>query len=605
MYKSYKNIAFCDTPNLYSKLTETNFPIGSGNLPLHFQRNETIFPQNRSISLTRRKVRTMPSTTESKHRLVFLTVNSSFSHSSLALPLLHSASQDLPQWEWLRYDMTLKENPISAIQNIFSMKCDLLVTDLYLFNRRVALDLLQRYHALAPSCRIAAGGPECLGDGASELLRQYPWLDHVFRGEGELLFREYLEHFDDPIRPETKISPAEGNAVFREWDTSATPAEDPFFITDKPFAQIETSRGCPMKCFYCTSGGTLPRYRSLEQVREELQLLKSKGVKELRLLDRTFNLPQDRGAALLKMFRVEFPEMKFHLELHPQFLNGTLREELKQALPGQLHVEVGIQCLDQKVQNLSGRRSSTPEVLDGLKFLCSLTAFETHADLLSGLPGQTWDHILSDASALMEVGVSEIQLEVLKALPGTPLREIAPEYGLRYSAETPYDIMMTNTISLDEMQFARDLSRLLDMTYNHKYLHSVLLLMRENLPSVVPDLLAFFHRSGGDSSVLWDLKKRFLFLLDFCREHQLETVFPELSYQWLLAGFLPEQGADLCSRKSSGIPADAELCAGTTKCLGAKETRYCTLAMTDKIYHLAYNRSCSLNAPAGIWITKR
>ena len=137
--------------------------------------------------------------------------------------------------------------------------------------------------------------------------------------EGEMIFRDYLENFDAPSQPPGRIVPENGNAVYEQWSSSPYPVTDHFFVCDKPFVQIETSRGCPMGCFYCTSGGTRTRYRSLEQVREELQLLCFKGIKEIRVLDRTFNLPQERGAALLRMFREEFPQMRFHLELHPQF----------------------------------------------------------------------------------------------------------------------------------------------------------------------------------------------------------------------------------------------------------------------------------------------
>ena len=42
-----------------------------------------------------------------------------------------------------------------------------------------------------------AGGPEALGEGAEELSQQYPWLDCVFRGEGEEIFREYLLNFEN------------------------------------------------------------------------------------------------------------------------------------------------------------------------------------------------------------------------------------------------------------------------------------------------------------------------------------------------------------------------------------------------------------------------
>ena len=539
-----------------------------------------------------------------KHRLLFLTVNCSYSHSSLALPLLHSACADLTDWEWNRYDMTIGEDVMTAVRDIASRQCDLIVTDLYLFNRQVAMDVLQRYHALDHRCRFAVGGPECLGDGAVTLLHEYPWLDCVFRGEGEEIFRDYLVHFDE-LPSEGRIVPSDGNASYTGWISAPFPVNDPFFCFDKPFVQVETSRGCPMGCFYCTSGGTKPRYRSLEQIRAELGLLAAKGVKEIRILDRTFNLPQERGAGLLRLFREEFPAMHFHLELHPQYMDAVLRNELQQALPGQLHIETGIQCLDPEVQRLTGRRSETEKVLDGLSFLCNLTAFETHADLLSGLPGQKWSHILSDTATLMALNVAEIQLEVLKVLPGTPLREIAADHGICYSAATPYDVMQTDTMGLDEMQKARDLSRLLDMTYNHKELHPVVFSMQRECVDFVSKLLDHFYTNGGSSNVLWDLKKRFLFLHSFCVIHNLEYSLHILALHWLFAGFPPEQGADTFSVKTDSVPEEAEIYMGTAECLGERETRYWRFEMPEKIYYLAYNRKYSFNRPACVrMITK-
>lgn len=543
----------------------------------------------------------MKNPTAVKHRLVFLTVNSSFSHSSLALPLLHNICRDLSDWEWYRYDMTNDSDIMTAVREIYDLGGDLLVSDLYLFNRRMALEVLYRCHILAPECRIAVGGPECLGSGADELLRTNPWIDCVFRGEGEKIFRNYLELFDT-CSCIPRIIPPDGNAVFQEWDRSPYPVTDPFFVTGKPFVQIETSRGCPMKCCYCTSGGTLTRYRSTEQVREELQLLFSKGVREIRVLDRTFNLPQERGAELLRIFREEFPDIRFHLELHPQFLNIALREELQKALPGQLHIEVGIQCLNREVQRLAFRNSNTDAVLDGLDFLCSQSAFETHADLLAGMPGQRWEHIIADSATLMEYRTAEIQLEILKVLPGTPLVEIAVEHDIRYSQDPPYDVMMSSTMSLEDIQHARDLSRLLDMTYNHRHLHFPMLAMSMECPEFIPRLLEFFHSSGGNASVVWNLKKRFLFLLDFCRICDLKLGIQELSYHWLLAGLPPRQGADICSIPVASPTSGAALHSGTADCIGARETNFFMLTIADKRYYLAYNRAYALNLPAAVWV---
>ena len=538
-----------------------------------------------------------------KRKLVFLTVNSSYSHSSLALPLLHSACRDLPQWEWHRCDVTLKEDVMTAVRRIAAAECDLLAVTLYLFNRQRALEILQRFHALAPQCRIAVGGPECLGEGAEALLRECPWLDCVIRGEGEELFCRYLKEFDNVSSGGAKILPEKGNGVFADWENSDFPVNDPFFVTDKPFVQMETSRGCPMRCFYCTSGHTTVRYRSLEAVREELSLLFSRGVREVRLLDRTFNFPLERGRKLLQIFREEFPGMRFHLELHPQLMDEPLKEELRKALPGQLHIEAGVQCLDNGIQHQIGRNSDTSAVLAGIKFLTSVPAFETHADLLAGLPGQKLSHIFADAASLMALNAAEIQLEVLKVLPGTPLREIAPRHGITYTPCTPYDVMKSDTITLEEMQQVRDLSRLLDMTYNHSALHSVIFAVNKELPEFLPDFLDFFRRKGGSSAAVWDLKKRFLFVSDYCSSRHLEGARRELALQWLLAGFPQGQGADIFSVRCGTPPPEARLLSASDECLKAVETRCWMLDMGDKRkFYIAYNRNIALHLPAAYWL---
>ena len=57
----------------------------------------------------------MSGTTARRYRLVFLTVNSSYSHSSLALPLLHAACRDLVAWEWFRCDTTVAGKCVDCV----------------------------------------------------------------------------------------------------------------------------------------------------------------------------------------------------------------------------------------------------------------------------------------------------------------------------------------------------------------------------------------------------------------------------------------------------------------------------------------------------------
>ena len=128
-----------------------------------------------------------------KH-LVFLTLNCSFSHSGMVLPMLHAACADLQDWSWHRVETTTDDDPGTIAAQAAAFEPDLVCATCYLFNRREVLDVLGRIHALVPECRIVVGGPEALGEGAELLLKQNSFIYAVFRGEGEVEFRHFLEN---------------------------------------------------------------------------------------------------------------------------------------------------------------------------------------------------------------------------------------------------------------------------------------------------------------------------------------------------------------------------------------------------------------------------
>ena len=534
-------------------------------------------------------------------RLVFLTVNSSYSHSGMVMALLHQASGHIPCWEWKKWEITKEEESLEAILSPGLFPCDLLCATLYLFNREKTLDLLRRVHALYPQTHIAVGGPECAsGQSAGELLERYPFISSVFTGEGEELFPGFLANFEN-CKEWRKIYPESGEKVpYRAWESSPFPVEDPFFRTDRPFVQIETSRGCPMGCSYCTSSGVQTRYRSLTSVEKELTLLKEKGVTEIRVLDRTFNFPRERGESLLRLFYRFTPEMKFHLEIHPQFLDDSLKKCLAEAPEGGLHIEAGMQSFSPEVQHAMGRNCDLEQTLENLRFLCSCKNFETHVDLLGGLPAQDFESLCRDIIVLMQCAPAEIQLEVLKILPGTKILYDLEKYSIVYSHNPPYDVMKTSSMDVLQILQVKILSRLLDLFYNHASLHPVMLCASGEDPQIFLRLAEPFLRKKINTDSLMNLKRRFLFLDGFFSENGAGVkVKTQLCFQWLLAGYPVNEGpAKDQTQILPSLPEEYTILSGEKESLLQKESKYYLLPRKEEPdWILIYNRKYRFNGP--------
>ena len=133
------------------------------------------------------------------------------------------------------------------------------------------------------------------------------------------------------------------------------PEKSRFFNWSKPFVQLETTRGCFNTCAFCVSGGEKPvRTLSLEATRKRLDVIHQHGIKNVRVLDRTFNYNNKRAKELLNLFR-EYPDICFHLEIHPALLSDELKQELATLPKGLLHLEAGIQSLRENVLEQSRR----------------------------------------------------------------------------------------------------------------------------------------------------------------------------------------------------------------------------------------------------------
>ena len=505
-------------------------------------------------------------------KILWIDLNSSYAHSSLALPALHAQVKGHAGYEWETVAATINENIGMVVNEICQHQPDILAATCWLFNHDPLMHILSRVKALLPQSCLILGGPEFLGDNES-FLRCQPFVDCVFRGEGEEEFPHWLECWNRPEEWKSikGLCYIDANGQYQDnslatvaaFDKLVPPEESPFFNWSKPFVQLETTRGCFNTCAFCVSGGEKPvRTLSIETIQERLQTIHAHGIKDVRVLDRTFNFNPRRAKELLQLFLTFYPHIRFHLEIHPALLSEELKTELQQLPEGLLHLEAGIQSLREPVLEKCRRLGKLDDALNGLQFLCSLKNMETHADLIAGLPLYRLEEIFEDIRTLAEYHAGEIQLESLKLLPGTEMRRRAEEMGIRYSPLPPYKVLQTPAISTSELQTARRLSRLLDAFYNTPAWQGLTRELIINEPMFLHHFLDYLT----DSNLIdqpTSLEKRGLVLYEYCKKH-----FPayqlKASIAWIEAGMsLKKQPAESVRTKHQVPPTHWEVVQGT------------------------------------------
>ena len=523
-------------------------------------------------------------------KILWIDLNSSYAHSSLALPALHAQIMTAPSIEWEIVSATINENTGMIVDEIYRHRPDILAATTWLFNHEQLMHVASRVKALLPEACLVLGGPEFLGDN-EEFLRKNPFVDCVFRGEGEEVFPQWLTCWNHPeqwhIVPGlcylTPNKEYKDNGIARVLNFAGLvpPEQSRFFNWSKPFVQLETTRGCFNTCAFCVSGGEKPvRTLSIESIRERLQLIHAHGIKNVRVLDRTFNYNPRRAKELLRLFLEFHPDIRFHLEIHPALLSEELKEELSLLPKGLLHLEAGIQSLREPVLEKSRRMGKLSDALDGLRFLCALPNMETHADLIAGLPLYHLHEIFEDVRTLAGYAAGEIQLESLKLLPGTEMRRRAEELGIKYSPLPPYEVLQTHEISVSELQTARQLSRLLDGFYNTPAWQTLTRELILNDKQFLHRFLAYLTKANLIDQPM-SLEKRGLILYEFCKQN-----YPEYQIQatiaWIEAGMsLKKLPAEKVWTKRQIPPATWNIIYGEYK----ESLRLCFLPADEKGEH--------------------
>jgi radical SAM superfamily enzyme YgiQ (UPF0313 family) len=428
--------------------------------------------------------------------IVLAAINAKWIHPSLALRLIKANLGDLEE-NCSILEFALRQPLHEKTGPLLDARPRVLGLSVSIWNHRATLELLKDLHEKwRCACRgaekpvVVLGGPEVSYLPCEAEIFRYA--NYAVRGEGEEIFRDLCTRIlcrrdlpdptDLPDLGFYRVNSGDGNEFFVNHSFFKVDVHNirlPYRLySDEDLrcklVYVEASRGCPFGCEFCLSAAG---DNSLRQVREfpldpfleEIDGLIRRGGRTFKFLDRTFNLNIQRALAIMEFFLEQIeaaPSLCVHFEMIPDNFPRELRDCLRRFPAGSLRLELGIQTFNLETAALIRRAGDPGSELEILGFLGKETKAIVHADLIAALPGEGLASFGEGFDRLRAAGPAEIQLGILKLLPGAPIARHTAAQGIRYSAEPPYEALETAALPAADLDRLKNFARFWELIMN-------------------------------------------------------------------------------------------------------------------------------------------
>lgn len=449
-------------------------------------------------------------------KILLTTLHAKYSHASLALPCLASSCRGIPGVEISIREWTVNEPREQILRMIMAEQADMVAFSCYIWNIEQTLQIVSDIKKIKPQLQVVLGGPEA-SFGIFELMHANPAIDFVIKGEGEEIFRQLLETFaEEDNFPSSGHNLSEiCNLFFRDGeeivcgphtnhqidvDTIPSPFETGLVDLTKPLIYYETSRGCPFSCAFCLSSmeGSVRSF-VLERIKQDLLFLMSHNVSQIKLVDRTFNYDAKRAGLIWEFILEHNSCSHFHFEIAADLLTNENLLILAKVPENNFRFEIGIQSASESTLAQVGRKADLERIYNNVRRLRAETKVELHLDLVAGLPGEDYAGFLESLQKVAGLNPHEIQIEPLKVLKGSPMREIASREEYRFSSYPPYTILRNRWLSYDDICRIETIGRLLDLFQKHGGFATAFEYLKRNM--TISQILDQMARKAGNENL--------------------------------------------------------------------------------------------------------
>ena len=331
---------------------------------------------------------------------------------------------------------------------------DVLGLSHYSWNARLDRLFMEAAKERNPGVVTVMGGPNVRvePEEVERFLRGFPALDHyvMFEGEGPLLdlARALLAGEKRPV-VEGCATIKDGEFIYPEVDQMKKHREidypspyltgwlDPFLRDPEMIPLLESNRGCPFGCAYCTWGIAAlskVRRRSLDTVFAELDYVAEHSAGQVSWIfcDANFGiLPRDLDIARRIREIKDARGFPVNVTVWQSKNTGLRNAEISEIIGGASRGYIAVQSTDPMVLEHIGRGNiNMRDMRDNLAYYRS-RGLPVLTDLLIGLPGETRQSHLNSILDAFDMGFDVIQPYNIRLLPGSKYESAASRERFR------------------------------------------------------------------------------------------------------------------------------------------------------------------------------
>lgn len=194
---------------------------------------------------------------------------------------------------------------------------------------------------------------------------------------------------------------------------------------------IQTKRGCPFKCIYCTYPiieGSRVRTRDPALIADEIEKLLKENIDNFFFVDNEFNYPLEHARAVCCEIIKRKLSLKWSCYANPKFITPGLIDLMLES--GCTGLEFGTDAANPEMLLNMGKNFSVAD-LKKTSQICHRAGMAFCHSLLFGGPGETMDTVKQSCSEIISMSPTAVVCMVgIRVFPGTLLSRVAKDEGL-------------------------------------------------------------------------------------------------------------------------------------------------------------------------------